>query len=261
MNSRNLPILMYHSVGRLEEDPNLLCTSPERFEAQMRHLERRNLRGVTMRELHRATGAGCARGLVGLTFDDGYEDFLHTAVPIMERYGFSATVFAIGGMLGRENDWAHAYEPKPALRLLDGEGLREAAERGMEVGSHTMTHPSLDGLDPESLEQEVNESRRVLAEVLGVAVEGFCYPYGRLNGAAVRAVRGARYSYACSVGKQVEGSSYDLLRIPVMGDEDGRFGFAAKLRFFSRARSAKRGVYARCSKVSRALRRSPTKGA
>jgi peptidoglycan/xylan/chitin deacetylase (PgdA/CDA1 family) len=76
-------ILGYHSISRLEDDPNMMCTSPERFESQMLYLKRRNLRGVSVRELLRAWSTGSAKGLVGLTFDDGYEDFLHVALPVV----------------------------------------------------------------------------------------------------------------------------------------------------------------------------------
>jgi peptidoglycan/xylan/chitin deacetylase (PgdA/CDA1 family) len=130
VNSRQPRILMYHAIARLANDPNRLCTSPERFEAQLLHLRRRNLRGVSMRELHQAMSTGDARGLVGLTFDDGYEDFLHTALPVLKRLGFSATVFVVGGMLGGENNWDHAYEPRPRMKLLGAEAIREVSERG-----------------------------------------------------------------------------------------------------------------------------------
>ena len=105
MESRtNLPrVLMYHSISRPEGDYDALRTSPERFEAQMVYLKRRNLRGVSMRELCRAMNAGDARSLIGLTFDDGYEDFLSAALPTLERLGFSATVFMVTGMLGKVN--------------------------------------------------------------------------------------------------------------------------------------------------------------
>src|SRR4028118_458385 len=109
MQSRTrLPqVLIYHSISRPEDENDALCVSPELFEAQMLHLERHNLRGVSMKELRRATNTGGARGLVGLTFDDGYEDFLSSALPTLERLGFSATVFFVAGMLGGQNTWEH----------------------------------------------------------------------------------------------------------------------------------------------------------
>src|SRR5215212_7233415 len=134
--SRQPKVLMYHSIRHLASDPNQLCTSPERFEAQMLYLKQCGLRGVSMRELCRATSIGDIKGLVGLTFDDGYEDFLHIAVPVMERLGFSATVFVVANMLGEESSWKSVYEPMPQLKVLGAEELRELSARGMEIGSH-----------------------------------------------------------------------------------------------------------------------------
>src|SRR5919199_415367 len=108
MNPRWPTMLMYHSIATLVSGPHTLCVPPALFEAQMLYLKRRNLRGVSMRELQQAMSIGSTRGLIGLTFDDGYEDFLHNAVPVLERLGFSATVFLVAGMLGKENDWEHS---------------------------------------------------------------------------------------------------------------------------------------------------------
>jgi peptidoglycan/xylan/chitin deacetylase (PgdA/CDA1 family) len=240
MRTRWPRLLMYHAISQLKDDPNLLCTSPARFESQLLYLKQHNLRGVSMRELCRAMSTGEDKGLVGLTFDDGYEDFLHTAMPIMEDFGYSATVFVVAGMPG-ENAWEHAYTPRPRLKLLDAEGVREVSERGMEVGSHSMTHARLSGAKPELLEREVGDSRRVLSEVLGRAVEGFCYPYGSLDSAAVQAVRRAGYAYACGWNTPVERSAYDLPRIPISERDDLR-RFAAKLRVYSQYSAAKRAL-------------------
>src|SRR5829696_3922306 len=170
-------VLMYHSISHPEVDQDALCTSPQRFEDQMLYLERHNVRGVYMRELHLALNAGEAKGLVGVTFDDGYEDFLGAAVPTLEKLGFSATVFVVAGMLGKENTWEHGSGPRPQLKLLGADGVREASERGMEIGSHSVTHPRLSGLDSGRLIHEVSHSRQMLSEIVNAPVEGFSYPY------------------------------------------------------------------------------------
>ncbi len=231
-------ILMYHAICRFPDDPYKDSTSPERLEAHMRHLKRRNLRGVSVRELLRAERLGDAKGLVGLTFDDGYEDFLQSALPLLERYGFSATLFVLGGM-PKENRWNQYGDPKMQMRLLGAEGIREVAARGVEVGSHGMSHLRLSALDPDLLEEEVSGSRKILSELLGEEVKGFCYPYGSLDSAAIRAVRGARYAYACSIADRIECNSYDLPRIPV-AQRDNLPRFAAKLEAYSQYSSAKK---------------------
>jgi peptidoglycan/xylan/chitin deacetylase (PgdA/CDA1 family) len=52
------------------------------------------------------------------------------------------------------------------MNLLGVDGVREVLARGIEVGSHSMTHPKLTGLEPEQLEVEVSASRQILSEIL-----------------------------------------------------------------------------------------------
>lgn len=238
-------ILMYHAVERVEEDPNRLCVSSETFDAQMSHLKRRGLRGVTVAELLQARKLGIAKGLVGLTFDDGYQNFLEKAVPLLESHGFSATVFVVGDRLGGENDWVHSFDPRPPMKLMTADEIREASERGMEIGSHSMTHPRLSGLVPELLEDEVGGSRRLLGELLGQEIQGFCYPYGDLDQQALRAASRAGYNYACAWKTRIEHNSYDLFRTPV-DETDGLLRFRTKLRIYPQ--------YARLTHVLRSLR-------
>lgn len=229
MNARLPSVLMYHSVTRSDDPLTPLSVSLERFEEQMLYLKRHNLRGVSMRELYLAARRASARDLIGLTFDDGYEDFLDTALPVLKSSDFSATVFAVAGMQGEENSWDHYSQSRPRLRLLDAEGIREVSEQGMEVGSHTMSHPRLSELDAGTLDFELNESRRVLTEILGMPVEGFCYPYGDLDGAVVQATRKAGYAYACATKNQVEHNVHDWPRIFV-GEEDSSLRLWIKLK-------------------------------
>src|SRR5213592_1310631 len=83
-------VLMYHSIS-YDDDPSAVTMTPQQFDRQMRWLRARRLRGVSMSELIEAATQGRARGLVGLTFDDGYQDFITQALPILQRYGFTAT--------------------------------------------------------------------------------------------------------------------------------------------------------------------------
>src|ERR1700755_2744426 len=96
-------VLMYHSIADYDDDPFEVTLTPQRFERHMRWLRSRGLRGVSMEELLRATAQGRASRMVGLTFDDGYQDFVANAMPILQRYGFTATMFVLAGRLGGEN--------------------------------------------------------------------------------------------------------------------------------------------------------------
>ena len=120
-NAPGMPlVLMYHSVEPYQADPYQVTVSPPRFGQQMHWLARRGLRGVSMRDLLAARAAGAGKGLVGLTFDDGYADFARHALPVLRRYGFGATMFVIAGRLGGDNAWD---QEGPRKRLMDAREL------------------------------------------------------------------------------------------------------------------------------------------
>ncbi|MGV9934429.1 polysaccharide deacetylase family protein [Streptomyces olivaceoviridis] len=187
---------MYHSVGDCSDDPYRLTVSPDRLERQLRWLRRRGLRGVSVTELLAARARGEGRDLVALTFDDGYADFLGNALPLLARWGCTATLFVLPGRLGGDNAWDPLGPRKP---LLTADGIRRAAAAGMEIGSHGLTHVDLTRADDGLLKAETAESRAVLEELTNAPVTGFCYPYGTVDGRAVEAVREAGYAYACAI--------------------------------------------------------------
>jgi len=188
-------ILMYHSVGVRPHDPNSLAVTPERFEEQMATLRRRGLRGVSVGELLAARAAGSARGLIGLTFDDGYTDAVENALPILRKFGFSATSFVLAGRIGGANEWDEGT-PWP---LLDEAGIRRWADAGFEVGSHGTMHVALAGADPDVLRSEIADSRKRLSDLVGKPVAGYCYAYGSMDPAARAAVADAGYDYGCAI--------------------------------------------------------------
>jgi peptidoglycan/xylan/chitin deacetylase (PgdA/CDA1 family) len=188
-------IFMYHGVADVPEDPNNLCVTPERFAEQMAWLKRRRLRGVSVAELVDAMRAGTHRGLVGLTFDDGYLNVLEAALPVLRDNGFTATMYIISDMIGRTNEW----DKGPVWPLMTTEQIGEVAAAGMEIGSHSATHPRLAGLTADRVEAEIAGSRARLADLFGPTIRGFAYPYGSMDEAARAAVRSAGYDYACAV--------------------------------------------------------------
>jgi peptidoglycan/xylan/chitin deacetylase (PgdA/CDA1 family) len=220
------PVLMYHSVAPYDQDPYRVTVRPARFEQQLRWLHRRGLRGTSMRELLAARRDGTDRGLVGLTFDDGYADFCEYVLPALARFGFTATVFVIADLLGGANSWDEAG---PRKALMTAEEIRYAAERGMEIGSHGRRHVSLASTDGRSdvLTAEVSGSRAILREVSGQEVAGFCYPYGQVNRLAVNAVRAAGYHYGCAIWRSTLTGPHALPRTYI-GDRDGSLRLLAK---------------------------------
>jgi len=230
-------ILMYHGVADVAEDPNQLCVTPGRFAEQMTSLQRLGLRGVGIGSLVDAMRAGRQRGLVGITFDDGYVSVLEAALPELKRRGFTASVFIISGRLGGSNEW----DEGPSWPLLSGNQVRELAAAGIEIGSHSTTHIRLAGLEAGQLETEVSGSRASLGELMGAPARGFAYPYGSMDAAARRAVHDAGYDYACAVQTPVADLGIMALPRIYVGEQDGGARMALK-RFLYRGYIAVKGI-------------------
>ncbi|WP_245667355.1 polysaccharide deacetylase family protein [Actinomadura macra] len=216
-------VLMYHSVDHVREDPHLVTVSPPRFEGQLAWLRARGLRGVGMAELLAAWDAGDARGLVGLTFDDGYADFATRAVPALVRFGFGATVFVVSGRIGSYNAW----DDGPRKPLMTVDQIRTVAAAGMEVASHGRHHVSLPATGGCELREELEESRATLEDIVDRPVTGFAYPYGHATGREIEAVRAAGYDYACDISPDEPGRH--ALPRAYIGERDRRLRLRAKL--------------------------------
>ena len=143
-----------------------------------------------------------------LTFDDGYENFLTNAFPILAHYQFTATVFLPTNLVsGRGLDEADTQSPLLTWKLIIT--LRKA---GIAFGSHTCNHPRLLSLSREEIWSELSASKAGLEARLGEPVQYLAYPYGESNREIQLMAQDAGYDAACGVSTGVNGK-YNLWRI------------------------------------------------
>jgi peptidoglycan/xylan/chitin deacetylase (PgdA/CDA1 family) len=255
-----IPILMYHQVAEIpgELDPRGLAVPPDRFEQQMSYLARNGYLCLTLAEAVRhlrGGGPAPAKSLV-LTFDDGYQDVYSKACPILERFGFTATVFLVAGRLGSPSDWA-GQEGARSGQLLSWAEARDLARRGFALGSHTLTHPRLSRLDAQSALGEIRNSRALLQDRLDMHVDFFSYPYSDSNPRIQQLVESAGYTAACA-GDSGPWSVFHMWRVPCLR-YDTTLSFALKASGWYNRRIALResapGRLLRCA--VRMFRRRP----
>jgi peptidoglycan/xylan/chitin deacetylase (PgdA/CDA1 family) len=98
-------ILYYHRIND-DKDPFFEAFPTAQFEEQIRHLVH-HYRVASMSEIMRHLEEGTsAETLIGITFDDGYQDNYYNAFPILKQYGVKATVFlTTGGLDSRKPLW------------------------------------------------------------------------------------------------------------------------------------------------------------
>jgi peptidoglycan/xylan/chitin deacetylase (PgdA/CDA1 family) len=98
-------ILMYHRVASVEQDPWLLCVTPQHFAEHLDVLDR-DARPVSLAGMVRGLrNEAPLRGSVVVTFDDGYADSLYAAKPLLERCGVPATMFVVSGVIGAHREF------------------------------------------------------------------------------------------------------------------------------------------------------------
>ncbi len=210
MITAEMRILSYHSI---KEEPRARYVTARRdLRAFLDDCERRNDPIISLSEME---GPGVLRrSSIMLTFDDGYLDNYTTLFPILEARRLPAVIFLVVGRVGRKNNWdvggELAGEP-----LLNWEHIEEMSDAGVLFGAHGMTHADLCTTDETGLEFEVRESKRVLEDRLGKAVEVFAYPFGRVDERVLSAVEHAGYRYAMIAGSgRVKTRSNLRLAIP-----------------------------------------------
>lgn len=209
-----IPILMYHQIDVPPPRGTSLrglIVSPESFARQMWLLRLLGYRGLSMRELEPYLLGQKQGKVVGLTFDDGYQNNLTHALPVLKRHGFTATCYGVSRMIGGTNLWDQGLvAEKPLMTLSD---WRTWHESGMDVGSHTCTHADLTAIDDTQAQEQITRSKYELEQAIGCEVRHFCYPYGRFTERHSQMVSAAGYQTATTTqrGRVVPGG--DLMRL------------------------------------------------
>jgi peptidoglycan/xylan/chitin deacetylase (PgdA/CDA1 family) len=171
----NIPILMYHAVRETRPAPRPYYdtnVSPQVFARQMQQLRAGGYRAVNLEQaLNLLRNGDAEQKFVVITFDDGYRDFYQTAFPILAACEFTATVFLIAE---KTSDRPACFKEKECLTWNE---VRELRSKGISFGSHTVTHPVLKFLSIDEVYAELANSKKIIEDQIGAAVQSFSYPY------------------------------------------------------------------------------------
>ncbi|MEO8073071.1 MAG: polysaccharide deacetylase family protein [Acidobacteriota bacterium] len=207
----NIPIITYHSI---DKSGSVISTEPKVFRQQMKFLSENGYKTVSLKQLAAdlLENNSPSPKTVALTFDDGFRNFYSEAFPVLEKYGFTATVFLVTDFCGKYNDWKGNPANLPRSRLLFWREIKELDECGVEFGVHTKTHPDLTKLSSANIESEIVESKAAIENALGKEAKTFAYPYGKFN-SSVKQTAENHFKAACStnLGKIRAGSDFFTL--------------------------------------------------
>ncbi len=215
-----VPIIMYHYVREVDKTADPLgwnlSINPADFEKQLQYLQKQGYVGIHLADL---LDKKVPEKAVVLTFDDGLEDFYTTALPLLQKYGFTASNAIITGMVG-----GHEHMTKDQIEAI--------IEAGIEITSHTISHPDLAASSEEFVREQVTDSKNFLKEEFGVDVSGFVYPAGKYNDTVVRVLEESAYQIAVTTEYgEADLANDKMLLLPRIriDNRDGFEGFVTKL--------------------------------
>ncbi|HEX2120376.1 MAG TPA: polysaccharide deacetylase family protein, partial [Thermoanaerobaculia bacterium] len=225
-------MLCYHIV-ETPAAPRMQITR-DVFRQHLRYLEMTGYNVIPLRHLYEyVTGkrASIPKNAVVITIDDGWRSTYTEAYPELQKRKFPFTVFIYPKIIGQTSN------------ALTWQQIREMSDAGVDIQSHSLSHPFLTRRRHRSLDEagytrwlqkELAESRRILEKETGKKVQFIAYPYGDYDDRVAENAAKAGYTAAltCDFGRVKRGS--DPLRMKRFVIDD-RMDFAAFRRYLGAA--------------------------
>lgn len=200
-----IPVLYYHSVDPSEA--NEVIISPDKLREQLQYIKDEGYTSLTMREVydHLENNIEIPQKSILITFDDGYKDNYTNAFPILKELDMKATIFVITS--GIDDGY-----------YMDSAMLKEMADYGLDIESHTLNHKKLSELSYEEQLKELKDSKDFIENITGKEVLSVAYPFGSYNETTFKATKDAGYKMGFTTDRGLsdrEDGSYKLDRIYV----------------------------------------------
>jgi peptidoglycan/xylan/chitin deacetylase (PgdA/CDA1 family) len=218
LSRTQVPVLCYHHIVA-GKPKNLYEVSIDNFKAQMKALADSGYHTILPDQYYNylAHGTALPPKPVMLTYDDTDEEQFSIAKPEMDKYGFKGVYFIMTISIGRP-------------RYMTKEQIKQLADEGHSIGSHTWRHDRVDRLkDLNTIEYrgkkvEVNEwdfqltnTKKQLEEITGRTIEHFAYPFGICSKQALPKIEERGYKLAFQLSEKRDSTMplYTVRRIIV----------------------------------------------
>lgn len=209
-----IPVLNYHQIN--DKDHNALTVPVADFEREMAYLKADGYTSITPEQLsdHLKYGKPLPEKPVMITFDDGYRDNYTNAFPILQKYGFTASIFLVSDFMDRFDNY------------LTWKQVQEMSEAGINMESHTLSHVELAGLPHDELYKQLMGGKLATEWKTLRFVKYMAYPCGNMDEAAMTAVKDCGYEGGFTVRYDLVHSwddAYEMPRVPIFGNVQGSF--------------------------------------
>jgi peptidoglycan/xylan/chitin deacetylase (PgdA/CDA1 family) len=225
-----IPILMYHKVPEQDlKSQHRIFVTRENFKKHLQFFKGQGFQTLRFQDLQdywteKKPLAEFPRKPLLLTFDDGYIDNRLHAEPLLQEYGFQATIFLLANHNITENTW-DANTGEAPDRLMSLEEKKLLNPKVWEIGSHGFNHLHLPQISKDQAIQEMKDSRLQLQADFKTEILSFAYPFGSTNPEIAKLAEKAGYRFAVNTdqgGLHLADDPYSLFRVNIF-PEDGAF--------------------------------------
>lgn len=204
MHQIHPPIAMLHLVSDSSTDSlKNWCISRKRFSALLDFLEKNEFQTTHFAGLVEKRNAKPGAKQVILSFDDCIKELTDFAVPELIKRKMTAAFYMPTALIGKYNAW-DVEKGSAKLELMNEADLKDLVAAGMEIGSHSHTHPELKNLSVEQQKEEITVSKQILESITGRPVYSFAYPFGSVPVDYKALLRNAGYKYGVSIYQRFE---------------------------------------------------------
>jgi peptidoglycan/xylan/chitin deacetylase (PgdA/CDA1 family) len=201
---QKLTVLAYHGVEDYPLNDDIFTVTTKQFEEQMRYLKEKYEVISISDAIKMKIQPDDSIDYVIITFDDGYRNNYHNAVPILQKYGLNACFFLTTGLMSHVPEKAiktGSVWKFPGMTWNEVKALRAM---GFEIGAHTCNHPNLLQIPLDIARNEIIWSKKELEQILGETIEYFAYPGGRKRihyDDAIKAIVAKEFSACCTTSR------------------------------------------------------------
>jgi peptidoglycan/xylan/chitin deacetylase (PgdA/CDA1 family) len=217
MARQQLPILCYHHI--VDRAKNEYEVNISNFKDQLKTFADSGYKTITPEQYYNylVYGASLPEKPFMLTYDDTDLEQFTIAKPEMDKYGFKGVYYIMTISIGRP-------------RYMSKEQIRQLADEGHIIGSHTWDHSRVDRYKYENTKEirgkqqivndydlQLADTKKKLEELTGKPVEYFAYPFGLWNPAALPEIekRGYKMAFQLSTKRDSLQPLYTARRIIV----------------------------------------------
>ncbi|PKA06118.1 polysaccharide deacetylase family protein [Leptospira ellisii] len=196
-----VPVLCYHHLAAEGGPMGGYNLHPNLLEEQFKFLKAAGYKTVRLDQFYAYINGKKPSDFpekpILLTFDDGSKTHLEVLVPLLKKYGFTASIFIYPTIISSGKKYYMTWEQ-----------LKTALDSGvLDLGSHTLYHPKLPTMSRALIRKQLLESKQILEQKTGRKVVDLAYPFGLFDPRVIEEAKeiGYRMAFTVNPGKNVPG--------------------------------------------------------